>query len=275
MASSNGNWVVGFNYCCGECEKRQHSLCVRTLQSNNARIRGLTSIDSVSSLDCSKRPHMLGSWLSWAIGTNLRSSASEPVSSKLLQARRRCSQVTFKLRSTAAWMVKLSFQLGNGSSSSTESLESQLPFYGFWAIPDAPTTSRSRWLKPSQKNMEIARMKAVGRKLVTLRTFKAIFTAWPVYLFNLAFICHVLGIRTYSYFNVWLKSTKRWSVEEVNLIPTAAYGTQIFFTLSYAWNSDALRMHWPVIIFACFIALTGCIILSVYPEHNIAAMMAG
>ncbi|KAH6704256.1 hypothetical protein BKA61DRAFT_680510 [Leptodontidium sp. MPI-SDFR-AT-0119] len=129
-----------------------------------------------------------------------------------------------------------------------------IAMYGSWAIPDAPTTSRSRWLKPAQKDPAIARMKVVGRKPakpVTLRTFKAIFTAWP------------------------LKSTKRWSAEEVNLIPTAGYGIQIFFTVFYAWTSDAIRMRWPVIIFSCLVALTGCIILSVYPELNIAAMMAG
>ncbi|KAH9203187.1 hypothetical protein DL95DRAFT_472618 [Leptodontidium sp. 2 PMI_412] len=80
-----------------------------------------------------------------------------------------------------------------------------IAMYGFWAIPDAPTTSRSRWLKPAQKEPAIARMKVVGRKPakpVTLRTFKAIFTAWPVYIFTLTFIRHFLGIRIYSYFNV-------------------------------------------------------------------------
>jgi ACS family pantothenate transporter-like MFS transporter len=153
-----------------------------------------------------------------------------------------------------------------------------IALYGFWAIPDAPTTTRSRYINPEEKAMAIERMEAVGRKPakpLTVKTFKAIFTAWPVYLFTIAFIAHVLGIRIYSYFNVWLKSTKRYTVEEVNLIPTAGYGLQIAFTLSYAWTSDAIRMRWPVIIFACLVALTGCIILSIYPEHNIAAMMAG
>lgn len=150
--------------------------------------------------------------------------------------------------------------------------------YGYFAIPDAPRNTKGWYLKPHEKALAIDRMNAVGRKParpVTLKTFKTIFTAWPVYLFTTAFIAHVLGIRIYSYFNVWLKSTKRWSVEEVNLIPTAGYGMQIFFTLSYAWVSDALRQRAPVIVFACLVAMTGTIILSIYPEHNIPAMMAG
>ena len=150
--------------------------------------------------------------------------------------------------------------------------------YGYWAIPDAPKNTKGWYLKEHEKKLAIARMDAVGRKPakpVTLKTFKAIFSAWPVYLFTIAFIAHVLGIRIYSYFNVWLKSTRRWSVEEVNLIPTAGYGIQILFTLSYAWISDALRQRAPIIIFACLVAMTGTIILSIYPEHNIPAMMVG
>jgi len=112
-------------------------------------------------------------------------------------------------------------------------------------------------------------------KRLTWKTIRDIFVSWPVYLFCSIFIVHVLGIRIYSYFNLWLKSTKKWSVEEINIIPSAGYGLQIIFTLSYAWTSDAIRSRWPVIIFACLVSLIGCIILSVWPSDNITAMMAG
>lgn len=153
-----------------------------------------------------------------------------------------------------------------------------IAIYGFWAIPDSPTTCKSRWMNAEEKELAIERMEMVGRKpatKLTLKTFKQVFLGWPVWLFSGAFICHVLGIKIYSYFNVWLKSTKRWSVEEINLIPTAGYGLQIFFTLSYAWVSDAIRMRAPVITFACLVALVGCIILSIWPSHDIPAMMTG
>lgn len=86
---------------------------------------------------------------------------------------------------------------------------------------------------------------------------------------------HVLGIKVYSYFNLWLKATGLWSTEQINEIPTAGYALQIIFTLSYAWTSDALQTRWPIIIFAACVALIGSIILSIYPDANIAAMMAG
>ncbi|KAK8058471.1 hypothetical protein PG994_008919 [Apiospora phragmitis] len=150
--------------------------------------------------------------------------------------------------------------------------------YGYLAVPDSPTTSRAFWLKPKEREMAIARMERVGRnpmKKLTWNIIREIVTSWPVYLFCAIFIVHVLGIRIYSYMNLWLKATKRYTTEEINIIPTAGYGLQILFTLSYAWTSDALGMRWPVIIAACLVALAGTAILSVYPAHDHAAMMAG
>jgi ACS family pantothenate transporter-like MFS transporter len=150
--------------------------------------------------------------------------------------------------------------------------------YGYWAIPDSPTTSRARWLKPHDREMAIGRMERHGRapmKKLTWGIVRRIVSTWPVYLFCAIFIFHVLGIRVYSYFNLWLKSTGRYTTEEVNLIPSAGYGLQIAFTLSYAWTSDAIQLRWPLIIVACMVSITGTIILSVWPEHNFAAMMAG
>ncbi|KAI5923436.1 pantothenate transporter liz1 [Camillea tinctor] len=150
--------------------------------------------------------------------------------------------------------------------------------YGYWAIPDSPTDTRARWLKTQDRDMAIDRMEKCGRrqmKRLSWKIIREIATSWPVYLFCCIFIPHVLGIRIYSYMNLWLKATKRYTTEEVNIIPTAGYGLQIIFTLSYAWISDALQSRWQMIIVACLVAMTGTIILSVYPEHNIAAMMAG
>ncbi|KAI8268890.1 hypothetical protein K4K58_003676 [Colletotrichum sp. SAR11_239] len=149
--------------------------------------------------------------------------------------------------------------------------------YGYWAIPDQPTSSRARWLKPDDRRMAIGRMEACGREPIrklTWRTIKDIAKGWPVWLFSAIFIAHVLGIRIYAYFNVWLKSTGLFTPEEINLIPTAGYGAQVFFTLSYAWASDAIGLRWPLVIVACTVSIIGTIILSVYPEDNIPAMMA-
>lgn len=150
--------------------------------------------------------------------------------------------------------------------------------YGYYAVPDSPTTARARWLWPRDRELAIRRMEQVGReplKKLTRRIVLDALSSWPVWLFSAVFIVHVLGIRVYSYFNLWLKATGLWTTEQVNVIPSAGYALQILFTLSYAWTSDAMGTRWPVIIFAAFVALVGTIILSIYPEGDIPAMMAG
>ncbi|EON95892.1 putative pantothenate protein [Phaeoacremonium minimum UCRPA7] len=150
--------------------------------------------------------------------------------------------------------------------------------YGYWAIPDAPTSSKARWLKPRDREIAVSRMEKVGRaplKRLTWGTIRDILANWPIWLFSSIFIAHVCAIKIYSYFNLWLKSTHLYSTEEVNIIPTAGYGLQIVCTLTYAWVSDAVQSRWPLIIVACLVALIGTIILSIWPSGNISAMMAG
>ncbi|KAF4120880.1 Major Facilitator Superfamily [Geosmithia morbida] len=150
--------------------------------------------------------------------------------------------------------------------------------YGYWAIPDAPTSSRARWLNVKDREMAISRMERVGRaplKKLTWRTIRNIAVNWPVWIFSAIFIAHVCAIKIYSYFNLWLKSTNLYTTEEINIIPTAGYGLQIVCTLTYAWVSDAIQSRWPLIIVAATVSLIGTIILSVWPEQNTTAMMAG
>ncbi|KAL2212414.1 MFS general substrate transporter [Sarocladium strictum] len=150
--------------------------------------------------------------------------------------------------------------------------------YGYFAIPDSPTSSKAAWLKPRDREIAIARMEKLGRapmKKLDWPIIRRIISTWHVYLFCSIFIAHVLGIKIYSYFNLWLKADGRWSTEEVNIIPSAGYGLQILCTLTYAWTSDAIQSRWQLIIIACMVSMTGTIILSVWPEHNLAAMMTG
>ncbi|RTE84233.1 hypothetical protein BHE90_001316 [Fusarium euwallaceae] len=150
--------------------------------------------------------------------------------------------------------------------------------YGFFAVPDSPANSRARWLKPEEKAIAIARMERVGRKppgKLTWSVFRDIATSWPVYLFSIIFAAQLLGVRICNYFTIYLKSTGRYTVEQVNVIPTGGFAIQVVTTLFYAWLADGIRRREPSIYIASTISLVGCIILSIYPEHNHAAMMAG
>lgn len=149
---------------------------------------------------------------------------------------------------------------------------------GFLAIPDSPTTTRALWLKPRDREIGIQRMAQVGRKPPTRLSWRIVRDAlctWQMWLFPMAFACHVLGIRVYNYFGIYLKSLGSYSVPEVNNIPTAGYAYQIVMALVYSWVSDYYKTRWPLVCLACCMSMVGTIILSVYPEHNAAAMLAG
>ncbi|KAK9423183.1 putative major facilitator superfamily transporter protein [Seiridium unicorne] len=149
--------------------------------------------------------------------------------------------------------------------------------YGVFAVPDNPTNTKARWITSEHKAMTVARIYRVGREPpghLTWKTFREVFSMWPVYLFSTSFTAQVLGIRIYNYFTIYPRDVGH-SVEETNLIPTAAFAFQAVLTLVYTCFSDAIQMRAPVIYVASSISLIGCISLSVYPEKNPAAMMAG
>ena len=149
---------------------------------------------------------------------------------------------------------------------------------GYFAIPDSPTTSRARWLKPEDKEIAIARMERVGRKppgKLTWKVFGEVFLDWPVYLFSVMFAAQLMGNRVYNYFTIYLKSTKRYTVEKVNILPTAGFGFATGMTLIMAWLSDGLKKRSPSIYLGTGVSLIGCIILAIYPAHNHSAMLAG
>lgn len=121
-------------------------------------------------------------------------------------------------------------------------------------------------------------MEAIGRKppkKLTWKIVKEVFTSWPVYLFSIAFTGHLIGVRIYNYFNIYLKATGRYSVEQINIIPTGGFGIQIVCSLLYAWISDATQTRASVICVAALLSMVGTITLSIYPEYSNSAMLFG
>lgn len=148
---------------------------------------------------------------------------------------------------------------------------------GFFAIPDEPLSSKAFWFNEKDREIAILRLKRGDRNTKPNMKFKDFLNMcvdWPVYLFSLAFICHVVAIRLYGYMNLWLKSTGTFSVSQINNLPTAGYGLQIVATLCWAWLSDAVGNRWTIITLACVPAIIGSIILWVWP-NNQSALFAG
>ena len=148
---------------------------------------------------------------------------------------------------------------------------------GFFAIPDEPLSSKAFWFNEKDREIAISRLKRGNRNTkpnMKFQDFLDMCVDWPIYLFSLSFICHVVAIRLYGYMNLWLKSTGTFSISQINNLPTAGYGLQIFATLCWAWLSDAVGNRWSIITLACTPAIIGSIILWVWPSNQ-SALFAG
>ncbi|CUM65337.1 uncharacterized protein PRCAT00002972001 [Priceomyces carsonii] len=147
---------------------------------------------------------------------------------------------------------------------------------GFFVIPDDPLDSKAFWFKANDKKIALERLKKSNRNTKPKMKFNHLLDMlkdWPIYLFSAAFCCHVVGIRLYSYMNLWLQEAG-FSVSKTNILPTVGYAIQIVCTLCWAWLSDGFGSRWSVIVLACSTAIIGSIILWVWPNKN-SGLFAG
>ncbi|KAK9385552.1 major facilitator superfamily domain-containing protein [Lipomyces mesembrius] len=139
-------------------------------------------------------------------------------------------------------------------------------FLGFYSIPDFPNTTRVPWLSDLEKDFSVLRMAELGQKStrkLTFRRFLSFFKNWRIYGFNWPYILFNISA-TYSYFNLWLQSLHKYSVQQINLIPTAGYGMAIFTCYLSANISDRMGLRWPMLLVAVFFNFFGNLLLAIW-----------
>ncbi|KAJ6531326.1 major facilitator superfamily domain-containing protein [Mycena capillaripes] len=138
---------------------------------------------------------------------------------------------------------------------------------GFFFLPDAPATTRARWLTSSDIAIAQERMKRVGRappgKLTRSKIVKCL-TTWPLHAFLVPYAMVVVSGQAISFFSLWLKATNRYSTVKVNLIPTGGYAFEIFTAIVFAAISDFTGSRWSLIVVAEAFGLFGAIVLTVW-----------
>lgn len=58
---------------------------------------------------------------------------------------------------------------------------------GYYALPDLPSNTRVRWLKPEEKALALARMKRAGKQLeepFTIQALKRVVTKWHFWVYT-------------------------------------------------------------------------------------------
>ena len=151
-------------------------------------------------------------------------------------------------------------------------------FLGLVMLPDYPNKPNPRafWFTKKHGEMALARLvrhKRAEPRPVTLASAKRTFSSWVVYFIAILYAGTVLATYGYVYFGLFLKALKkpdgspRWSVEEVNLIPTGAGAINVVFVWIWALLSDFLRTRWTLIVTQGLIGLIPCITMSIWTSH--------
>lgn len=143
-------------------------------------------------------------------------------------------------------------------------------------LPDYPNKPNPRafWFNRNHAELSMARLVRHNRaepKPVTFAAIKRTLSGWTVYFIAVLYIATVIASYGYNYFSLFLKSVKlsdgsrRWTVEEVNVIPIGGSAINVLFGMVirqscdriganedtvwiWAILSDALRTRWTLIV---------------------------
>ncbi|EXJ88057.1 hypothetical protein A1O1_04984 [Capronia coronata CBS 617.96] len=144
-------------------------------------------------------------------------------------------------------------------------------FWGFYAVPDNPYTTKARWISAGQRVKYLARMEVLDRRgpvRLSWAKMRKIVAHWPIYVMTLTLIFHCIATQPLNYFSVWLKSLNRFSVYQINLFPTAAQALGLVTTLAYSWISDALGgKRWQLMIPPATFNFIGMVVVASGPGY--------
>ncbi|KAF2650042.1 MFS general substrate transporter [Lophiostoma macrostomum CBS 122681] len=121
--------------------------------------------------------------------------------------------------------------------------------WGFFAVPDSPYATKAKWLTEEEIELAKHRMVKVERKPfngVKLSVITSIASQPIFWLLLVAYSVFQLSTWPNTYFSIYLKSLKIYSVEKVNVIPTGGQAIALVLTLFWGWLSDTLSIRLPI-----------------------------
>ncbi|OAG41880.1 hypothetical protein AYO21_03883 [Fonsecaea monophora] len=143
---------------------------------------------------------------------------------------------------------------------------------GYLFYPDVPETSQAFYL--SKAEIELAQTRMLlegrsGRQPYTWTKIKKIFRSWHFYGVVIMFIIFVNNNAIpQPFFSLFLKDSQhpKYTITQINAIPSASAAVQVVTTLMYAWSSDTFLhgARWPPIIAANLVNIVIYISLAVW-----------
>ncbi|KAH8789759.1 major facilitator superfamily domain-containing protein [Hyaloscypha finlandica] len=118
-----------------------------------------------------------------------------------------------------------------------------IAIYGLMLFPDTPSTTSAFYLSPSERALAISRVPEVPeRRPWNLDFVKRVFSSWYWYGFVMLWIIagETESFSSNSLLALYMKSTKRYSVAQLNNYPTGVPAVGIVSTLFWATLTDFL-----------------------------------
>ncbi|CAG7918511.1 unnamed protein product [Penicillium olsonii] len=148
-----------------------------------------------------------------------------------------------------------------------------------------PKSTKIWWMTENERQMSIDRLAEQGRDAQKVKwsvpMVKRLLSCWQIYCFPLAWGIMQLscGQQVSTWMRLWLKSLTidgrpRYSVEQINNLPTVISGLEIVWMLLAACVADAIGNRSIVICVCASIQLTTYAVLAAWPanEHAVMAM---
>ncbi|XEV01354.1 hypothetical protein FSHL1_006641 [Fusarium sambucinum] len=149
---------------------------------------------------------------------------------------------------------------------------------GLLMCPGEPKSTRMWWMTETEQRMSIKRVGEEGRDAKTVKwsmsMVKRLLSCWQLYCFPLAWGC---GQQIATWMRLWLRSLvtngePRYTVKQINNIPTVINGLEIVWMFLSAYVADLLGTRTPIIGFLACIQLTIYAVLAAWPENEDALM---
>ncbi|KAJ4249870.1 hypothetical protein NW762_012213 [Fusarium torreyae] len=87
-----------------------------------------------------------------------------------------------------------------------------MALWAYYALPDLPSNTRVKWLKPEEKEYFLHRMQKAGRDLeepFTLKGLKRVTMKWHFWVYTTYYTFFICSENIGSYMNLWLKSLNK------------------------------------------------------------------
>lgn len=146
---------------------------------------------------------------------------------------------------------------------------------GFFVVPNTPENGGARWMKAQDVELSQKRMERSGRQTrnqFKMSDFVETLKDYKFWVFALAYVPWAWGLLSTSYFNLWLDSlrlddgSRRYTVQQVDLIPIGGYAIQIVTMIMYARVSDLTGKRLWMCGYQQICGIVGCSILAAWPS---------